>query len=58
MEAHNIMSRNIYSLQHYQEIRELIDPFDYIRDMTIHLKVLEMVTPNMWFGQQVRVPWS
>ena len=23
-----------------------------------HLKVLDMVTPNIWFGQQVQVPWS
>ena len=38
MEAHYIMSRNIYSLQHYQEMRELIGPFDYIRDMTISFK--------------------
>ena len=38
MEAHDIMSRNIYSLQHYQEMRELIGPFDYIRDMTISFK--------------------
>ena len=38
MEAHNIMSRNIYSLQHYQEMCELIGPFDYIRDVTISFK--------------------
>ena len=38
MEAHDIMSRNIYSLQHHQEMRELIGPSDYIRDMTISFK--------------------
>ena len=38
MEAHNIMSRNIYSLQHHQEMCELIGPIDYIRDVTISYK--------------------
>ena len=38
MEAHDIMSRNIYSLQQYQEMCELIGPFGYIRDMTISFK--------------------
>ena len=38
MEAHDVMSRNIYSLQQYQEMCELTGPFDYIRDMTISFK--------------------
>ena len=37
---------------------ELIGPFDYIRDMTISLKGIKYVYPNMWFGQQVQVSCS
>ena len=32
IEAHDIMSRNVFSLQLDQEMCELIGPFDYIRD--------------------------
>ena len=32
IEAHDIMSRNVFSLQQDREMCELIGPFDYIRD--------------------------
>ena len=32
IDAHDIMSRNVFSLQQDQEMCELIGPFDYIRD--------------------------
>ena len=52
------MNRNIFSLQQDQDMCELIGPFDYIRDMTISLKGIRYVYPNMRFRQQVQVPWS
>ena len=32
IEAHDIMSRNVFSLQQDREMCELIAPFDYTRD--------------------------
>ena len=52
IKAHDIMSRNILTLQQDQEMRELIGPYQF------HWRLLDVVTPNMWFGQQVQVPWS
>ena len=43
IEAHDIMSRNIFSLQQDQYMCERIGPFDYIRDMTISLKGIRYV---------------
>ena len=42
------MSRNILTLQQDQEMCEFIGPYQF------YWRLLDVVTPDMWFGQQVQ----
>ena len=58
IEAHDIMSRNVFSLRQDREMWDLIALLITSETRQFNWKLLDMVTPNMWFWQQVQGPRS